>query len=185
LVFIKQVARIIAIADNHYPVFMLNSKQMNDALQHAIYLSRTAKSTYSDVEDRNYMEPILQNEEVKEADQEKAEQSPLGTHADVVDNEQDDKLPESHQVSSGHGDAGTQEDFSSCLNQESGNDDTNETQRVIYALQPVYPKQRAHEIIIGLQYKSDIETSSYTLQFVAPKKSARLIIIGLKYKFNL
>jgi hypothetical protein len=46
LVFVKKVARIIAIADNHYPGFMLNSKQINAALQHAIHVSQTAKSTY-------------------------------------------------------------------------------------------------------------------------------------------
>jgi hypothetical protein len=39
MVFVKQVARIIAIADNQYPGFMLNSKQMNDALQREINLS--------------------------------------------------------------------------------------------------------------------------------------------------
>jgi hypothetical protein len=79
---------------------MLNSKQMNDALQHAIILSLTDKSMHSDVEDRNYMEPISQSEEVKEADREKADQSPLGTQADVFVNEGDHKSPASHQESS-------------------------------------------------------------------------------------
>jgi hypothetical protein len=87
LIFVNQVSIIITTADNHYPGFMLNSKQINDALQHAIILSLTAKITYSDVEDRNYMETISQNEEVKEADQEKADHSPLGAQAYVVVNE--------------------------------------------------------------------------------------------------
>jgi hypothetical protein len=56
--FIRKVARIIAIADNHYPVCINNIKQMNDALQLAIHLTRTAKNTYKDIEYRNYMERI-------------------------------------------------------------------------------------------------------------------------------
>jgi hypothetical protein len=56
LVFFKQVARLIAIVDNHYPGLMFNRRQMNDTLQHAIHLSRTTNSTYSDVENRNYMD---------------------------------------------------------------------------------------------------------------------------------
>jgi hypothetical protein len=63
---------------------------------------------------------------VKEADEEKAEKSPVGTQADVVDNKQDHKFPGSNQGSSENGDAETQEDLSSCLNQEPGNDDTEE-----------------------------------------------------------
>jgi hypothetical protein len=55
----------------------------------------------------------------------------LGTNQErsrhsIVDNEQDHKLPGSPQGSSGHGDAGTQEDSSSCMNQEPGNDNTEE-----------------------------------------------------------
>jgi hypothetical protein len=62
LVFVKKVARIIAIADNHYPGFMHNIKQMNDALQLAIHFTRTTKNTYKDIEDINYMERISQTE---------------------------------------------------------------------------------------------------------------------------
>jgi hypothetical protein len=39
MVFGKQVARIIAVADNHYPGFMHNEKQMDNALQLAVQLS--------------------------------------------------------------------------------------------------------------------------------------------------
>jgi hypothetical protein len=69
MVFIKKVARIIAIADNHYPGFMHNIKQMNDALQLAIHFTRSEKNTYKDMEDRNYMEIISQTEEEKEAEE--------------------------------------------------------------------------------------------------------------------
>jgi hypothetical protein len=48
------------------------------------------------------------------------------SHHSDVDNEQDQKLPGSPQGSSGHGDAGTQEDSSSCMNQEPSNDDNKE-----------------------------------------------------------
>jgi hypothetical protein len=55
LFFVIKVARIIAIADNHYPGFMLNRKQMNDAPQHAMHVSRTAKSMSKDIEDIKYI----------------------------------------------------------------------------------------------------------------------------------
>jgi hypothetical protein len=42
--FIRKVARIIASVDNHYPGFMYNIKQMNDALKLAINFTRTAKN---------------------------------------------------------------------------------------------------------------------------------------------
>jgi hypothetical protein len=48
------------------------------------------------------------------------------SHHIKVDNEQDHKLPGSPQGSGGHGDAGTQQYLSSCMNQEPGNDDTEE-----------------------------------------------------------
>jgi hypothetical protein len=48
-VFVRKVARIIAIADNHYPGFMHNIKQMNDALQLAIHFTRAAKNMYKDI----------------------------------------------------------------------------------------------------------------------------------------
>jgi hypothetical protein len=60
--FVNKVAIIIAIADNHYPGFMHNIKQMNDALQLAIHFTRTTKNTYKDIEDINYMERISQTE---------------------------------------------------------------------------------------------------------------------------
>jgi hypothetical protein len=69
LVFVIKVVIIIAIADNHYPGFMHNIKQMNDARQQAIHFTRTAKNTYKDIEDRNYMEQISQTEEEKEAEE--------------------------------------------------------------------------------------------------------------------
>jgi hypothetical protein len=119
---------------------MLNTKKMNYALQLALVLSLTAKSKYSDVHDRNYMEPISQNEEVKEDDQEKVDQIPLGIQVDLVVNKEDHKSPASHQESSGHGNAGTKADISSSLIQEPGNDDTEEPQTVTYALQSVAPK---------------------------------------------
>jgi hypothetical protein len=86
------------------------------------------------------MERISQTEDEKEAEEEKSEQSPLVTqvdkylgtnqersHQSVVDIEQDhNMLPGSPQGSSGHGDAGNQEDVFSCINQEPGNDDTKE-----------------------------------------------------------
>jgi hypothetical protein len=121
LIFVRNVARIIAIADTHYPGFVHNIKQINDALQLTTHLTRTAKNTYKDIEDRNYMERISQTEVEKEAEEERAETSLLGTQVDnslgmnqersqhrVVDNEQNHKLPGSPQGSSGHGDAGTQ-----------------------------------------------------------------------------
>jgi hypothetical protein len=52
-VFKRKVAKIIAIADNHYPGFMHNIKEMNDALQLAIHFTRTAKNAYKEIEDRN------------------------------------------------------------------------------------------------------------------------------------
>jgi hypothetical protein len=56
MVFIRKVARIIEIADNHYPGIMHNIKQINDDLQLAIHYTRTNKNTYKGIEDRNYME---------------------------------------------------------------------------------------------------------------------------------
>jgi hypothetical protein len=44
LFFVNKVAIIIAIANNHYPGFIHNIKQMNDALQLAIHFNRTAKN---------------------------------------------------------------------------------------------------------------------------------------------
>jgi hypothetical protein len=85
------------------------------------------------------MERISQTEAEKEAEEERVETSPLGaqvdnylgtdqelSHHSVVDNEQYHKLPGSPQGSSGHGDAGTQEYLSLYMNQEPGNDDTEE-----------------------------------------------------------
>jgi hypothetical protein len=86
------------------------------------------------------MEPTSQNEEMKEDDQERADQSPLGTQSDVFVNEEYHKSPSSHQESSGRGDAGTQADLSSSFNQEPGSDNPEEPQTVTYALQSVAPK---------------------------------------------
>jgi hypothetical protein len=56
--FGKQVARIIAVADNHYPGFMHNKQDMENGFKLAISLSRTAKSTFHGVKYNNYMEVV-------------------------------------------------------------------------------------------------------------------------------
>jgi hypothetical protein len=126
LVFGKQVARIIAIADNHYPGFMHNKKQMDNALQFAFHLSRTSKITYGGVKDMNYMEQIPRTTEATEGEQEKRDQSPLGTQSDVKDNEQDRKTSGSDPGSNDHGEGVSQANLSPCLNQEGGIDNTEE-----------------------------------------------------------
>jgi hypothetical protein len=85
--FGKQIARIIAITDNHYPGFMRNKQDMQNGFKLAIRLSRTAKSTFHGVIDRNYMEVDPGLTAATSGEDEVANQSPLVTQADVADNE--------------------------------------------------------------------------------------------------
>jgi hypothetical protein len=126
MVFGKQVARIIAVADNHYPGFMHNKQDMDNGFKLAISLSRTAKSTFHGVIDNNYMEvePGLTAATIVEDDV--ANQSPLGTQADVADNEQDHKSLGTTAGSSDHGDVGSEAIISPCLDQEEGAEDVGE-----------------------------------------------------------
>jgi hypothetical protein len=126
IVFGKQVARIIAVADNHYPGFMHNVKELENGFKLAISLSRTAKSTFHGVKDNNYMivDPGLKTATISE--DEVATQSPLGTQADVADIEQDHKSLGANVGSSDHGDVGSEAIISPCLDQEEGVQDVGE-----------------------------------------------------------
>jgi hypothetical protein len=126
MVFGKQVARIIAVADNHYPGFMHNKLELENGFKLAISLSRTAKSTFHRVKDNNYMivDPGITTATIGE--DEVANQSPLGTQSDVADNEQDHKSLGANVGSSDHGDVGSEDILSPCLNQEEGVEDVDE-----------------------------------------------------------
>jgi hypothetical protein len=125
-VFGKQVARIIAVADNHYPGVMHNLQELENGFKLAISLSRTAKSTFHGVKDNNYtiVDPGLTTATIDEDDV--ANQSPLGTQADVADNEQDHKSLGDNVGSSDHGDAVSEAILSPCLDQEKGVGDVGE-----------------------------------------------------------
>jgi hypothetical protein len=126
IVFGKQVARIIAVADNHYPGFMHNVQELENGFKLAISLSRTAKSTFHGVKDNNYMivDPGLLTATIGE--DEVATESPLGTQADVADIEQDHKLLGPNVGRSDHGDVGSETIILPCLDQEEGVEDVGE-----------------------------------------------------------
>jgi hypothetical protein len=126
IVFGKQVARIIAVADNHYPGFMHNVQELENGFKLAISLSRTAKSTFHGVKDNNYMivDPGLLTATIGE--DEVATESPLGTQADVADIEQDHKLLGPNVGRSDHGDVGSETIILPCLDQEEGVEDVRE-----------------------------------------------------------
>jgi hypothetical protein len=81
--FGKQIARIIAITDNHYPGFMRNKQDMQNGFKLAIRLSRTAKRTFQGVIYRNYMEVVPLLTAATSGEDEVANQSRLGTQSDV------------------------------------------------------------------------------------------------------
>jgi hypothetical protein len=121
--FGKQIARIIAITDSHYPGFMRNEQDVQNGFKLAISLSQTSKSTFHGVIDRSYMEVDPGLTAATSGEDEVANQSPLGTQADVTDNEQDHKSLGSNVGSSDHGDLGSQASLSPCLDQEEGVED--------------------------------------------------------------
>jgi hypothetical protein len=125
-VFGKQVARIIAVADNHYPGVMHSLQELENGFKLAISLSRTAKSTFHGVKDNNYtiVDPGLTTAKIGE--DEVANQSPLGTQADVAENEQDHKSLGDNVGSSDHGDAVSEAILSPCLDKEKGVGDIGE-----------------------------------------------------------
>jgi hypothetical protein len=75
--FGKQIARIIAITDNHYPEFMCSKQDMQNGFKLAIHLSRTTKSTFHGVIDRNYMEVVPGLSAATSGEDEVTNQSPL------------------------------------------------------------------------------------------------------------
>jgi hypothetical protein len=123
MVFGKQVAILIVVADNHYPGFMHNKQDMENGFKLVIRLSRTAKSTFHGVIERNYMEVDPGLTAATSGEDGVANQSPLVTQADVADNEQDNKLLGTNMGSSDHGDVGSQAILSPCLDQEEGIED--------------------------------------------------------------
>jgi hypothetical protein len=123
MVFGKQVAIIIAVAYNHYPGFMHNKQDMENGFKLAISLSRTARSTFHGVTDKNYMEVVPGPTAANIGEDEVANQSPLGTQSDVAGNEQYHKSLGTIVGSSDHGDVGSEAILSPCLDQEEGIDD--------------------------------------------------------------
>jgi hypothetical protein len=126
IVFGKQVARIIAVADNHYPRVMHNLQELENGFKPAISLSQTAKTTLHGEKDNNYMivDPGLTTATIGE--DEVANQSPLGTQADVADNKQDHKSLGDNVGSSDNGDVVSEAILSPCLDQEEGVGDAGE-----------------------------------------------------------
>jgi hypothetical protein len=105
---------------------MHNKQDMENGLKLAIRLSRTAKSTFHGVIDRNYMEVDPGLTAATSGEDEVANQSPLGTQSDVADNEQDHKSLGTNVGSSDHGDVGSRAILSPCLDQEEGVEDLGE-----------------------------------------------------------